>query len=124
MGNALVKNNNVAHTNFTMRPIEQIAKDGINPPIFNIEYDGLKLRFKEPYQLLITLDIADGDVYFVHRNAKLDMSIHGRNLDELAEEFFSEIVFLWRTYALNDDSKLTPDAACLKKHLLSMLVEV
>ena len=108
-----------AYNNDMVKPVLQVF--ALNPklPIVKLEYNGLKLNFIKPYMMTVKVE---GE-YLVHENAKLNMVVYGKTLDELIESFFDDMCFLWRDYALANDSELAPCAIKLKQYLLSQVRE-
>ncbi len=103
-----------------MKPILQIFSQKPKLPVSYIKYNGIHLKFFKPYSM--TIQIVDKRL--VHENVKLNMIVSGKNLDELAKEFFDDFTFCWKNYALAEDEKLAPDAKKAKQYLLSLAEEV
>ena len=117
---AVLENASQAYNSGMLKPIFQVFSNNPKLPISSIEYDGVKLEFKKPYMLTVKVE---GD-YIEHEDKKLNMIVSGKTLDELVEAFFGDFVFIWREYALCDDSKLSGGAVKLKQHILSLAREI
>lgn len=87
-----------------------------------IEADGLKLRFKQPTSLRPELD--DSEQLFVLRDTGLGLDFFAYTRGEIVADIQSEIVFLWKEYALADDAVLSDEALSLKRNILTRLEEV
>ena len=116
---AVLNTEEQAYTN-VVKPIFQVMSQKPKLPISFIEYGDLKLEFFKPYKMTVQVE----GKYLVHENMKMNMIIHGESLDELVETFFDCFCFLWRDYALADDSELSKGAIEMKQYLLSLAKEV
>lgn len=61
---------------------------------------------------------------FVIRRYRLGIHIFGEDLQELEEELYDHIAFLWEDYVLEANNKLAPDTQELKISLLETFEEV
>jgi len=115
-----VLNNDYDVYNDVEKPIFQIFSQKPKLPISRIEYKDLKLEFIKPYSMTIK---AEGG-YLVHESKKMNLVICGKTLEELVEEFFSSMYFLWHDIVLEEECKLHSSAIKLKKYLLSLAREI
>lgn len=72
----------------------------------------------------ITLDFSYEDGYYSACYEPLGIDVYSMNKNELYDFFCEEFLFLWKSYALEDDSKLTYEAINLKNKLKNMIKEV
>lgn len=73
--------------------------------------------FSPPTTLLVGTD-PEGSIYLTGFNRKFNLSVSGKDQEELLTDFADTIAMLWREYAEEEDEKLTEDAIELKRLLL------
>jgi len=83
----------------------------------HIDIDGASLRFAEP----ITASIAYHDNAYFCQNEDLGIFSMSAKLEDCIKDFQEEILFIWKEYGEEDDSKLTDDAKELKRKILSRI---
>ena len=88
----------------------------------DLEYQGLRLRFRQPRVIEPKLDASQQLICL--EAPDLNLSAHARLRAELFEEVRACLHLLWTEYALENDAKLDPAARELKQHLLSAIKEV
>jgi len=120
METAVFNNNNDPHNHDMEKPVFQVFSQRPKLPVSRIEYKDLKLEFIKPYPMTIKAESG----YLVHENMKMNLIVNGKTLEELVEEFFSSIYFLWRDIVLADDSELHSSAIKLKQYMLSLVREI
>ncbi len=82
--------------------------------------DGYHVRFKQTQK--IAWEKAEDD-YVSLSFEPLNVHAVGENRKETIQEFWDELAFVWRNYALADDSELTQDAIELKHRAQKYLTE-
>lgn len=99
----------------------EIEELDLSPARFTkISTDKVVLSLKEPIE--ITPCFEDQAVVFEY--PKLNIIASGATRDEAVTELQSDIYWLWREYAEEDDDNLTNDAILLKKYLKDLVAEV
>lgn len=88
----------------------------------DIEYHGLRLRFREPRVIEPKLDASQQLICL--EASDLNVSAHARLRAELFEEVRACLHLLWTEYARENDAKLEPAACELKQRLLTAIEEV
>ncbi len=61
---------------------------------------------------------------YVYKCEYLGLHSYAKSQDDALADFHEEFSELWDSIALEDDNKLTPDAAELKKRLLGLIVTI
>ena len=84
----------------------------------------MKLAFKKPYVMTVTLDQGEHGLLLIHDNKDLSIFTQGYTLEELTEDFFEAFTSVWQGYVQVDESILGKDAIRLKNNLLSIAEEV
>lgn len=83
------------------------------------EFKGKRLVFNKPIEFIVSKDIfyyyLDIDFYDIHSVAK---SIEG-----LIDDVQEELIFLWESYACEDDKKMTDGGIELKRRLIENVKE-
>ncbi|MCL2211945.1 MAG: hypothetical protein FWB95_08495 [Treponema sp.] len=120
MRTAVSNNDQDSYNNNVEKPVFQVFSQRPKLPVSRIEYKDLKLEFIKPYPMTIKAESG----YLVHENMKMNLIVNGRTLEELVEEFFSCIYFLWHDIVLVDESELHSSAIKLKQYLLSLAKEI
>lgn len=82
--------------------------------------DGCHVKFKQA-QKIAWGKAEDGYVSLSFE--PLNIHAVGENRKETIQDFWDELVFVWRNYALADDSELTQDAIELKHRAQEYLAE-
>ena len=62
--------------------------------------------------------------YYLFSYKPLNIEIYSKNKEDIEKFFSEEFSMLWRTYANEDDNKLTPGAIILKNSLKELVKEV
>jgi len=88
------------------------------------EYNKTRYIFNEPYRLIIRKEKGN-DVPFWYRaeDENIGIDIMEESLEEAIRSFYSDIDFLWRNYAIENDEKLAGDAILLKNKLNKFIKE-
>ena len=120
MGTAVLNNDYGAYNHDIEKPIFQVFSQKPKLPISRIEYKDLKLGFIKPYPMTIKAE----EGYLVHENKKMNLVICGKTLEELVEEFFNSMYYLWHDIVLEEECKLHSSAIKLKEYLLSLAREI
>jgi len=120
MKTAVFNNDQDSYNNNVEKPVFQVFSQRPKLPVSRIEYKDLKLEFIKPYPMTIKAESG----YLVHENMKMNLIVNGRTLEELVEEFFSCIYFLWHDIVLADENELHSSAIKLKQYLLSLAKEI
>lgn len=87
-----------------------------------IEFQALKLRFRQPRVIAPKLD--ESQQLIVIEDGALNLSAHANLRADLFEEVRACVHLLWTEYAREADEKLEPAARELKERLLSLMEEV
>lgn len=85
-------------------------------------YKNRSLRFKEPLILLPRMD--ETQQLICLEEPAFGIYVYAFSRDGLETELAGQIEFLWETYALEDESRLSPKAIELKRQLLTHIEEV
>jgi hypothetical protein len=72
------------------------------------------ILFSEP----IIANVSCSDNVYSCKNEELGIVSISRSLEECIQDFEDEILFLWKEYGQEDNSKLTNDAIELKEKIL------
>ena len=88
----------------------------------DIEFKGLRLRFRQPRVIVPQLD--ESQQFILLEDPDLNLSAHAPLRAELFEEVRACLHMLWTEYAQEDEVKLEPNAQALKQRLLATLEEV
>ena len=103
--------------------VEDIREVDLSPfYLEQLEYDERILRFREPIMLEPELD--ETKQLFCVRRSDFGIDAHAFTRDELDEGIRDVIDVLWRSYALEVNERLTPQAQELKQKLLAALEEI
>lgn len=116
------------YTSFYAQPGDKIARKlsffqkAIKLPMeyTALREDGCRVRFKQA-QKIAWGKAEDGYVSLSFE--PLNIHAVGENRKETIQDFWDELVFVWRNYALADDSELTQDAIELKHRAQEYLTE-
>ena len=100
---------------FTRTPIDENTVYIIS--LDHIDTDGAKLQFAEP----ITASIAYHDNAYFCQNEDFGIFSKSAELEDCIKDFQEEVLFIWKEYGEEDDSKLTDDAKELKTKILSRI---
>ncbi len=84
-------------------------------------YDGRELRFKKP--LYLTPKHDETKVSLCLQYEQLGIDVFASTREELQNEINEQLAVLWKEYALEDETNLSPAAIKLKKHLLSVITK-
>lgn len=83
-----------------------------------VTIDGGTLTLDPPILLSPRLD-DDEKQYFLANVEAFNLTLSGRTREELLEDWEDQVRFIWRDYALAQESDLAPDALDLRRTLLS-----
>ena len=101
--------------------IEPITNE-FEPIILNsIECAGLKLRFLTPLTLYPQKD--ESGEYLIVEDDDYELFAYAENRKELETELNSVFAVMWKIYVIEENKKLTLEAAKLRQNLLDNLVE-
>lgn len=107
-----------------MFDLESIGTLDLSPLEVNeVEFDGVRLRFKETVRLQPRLN-PDNPQFVSIEDPTLGLDVFAGTVSELLDEVAEDVVVLWRHYALAPDAELAPKALRLKRHLLAVLEEI
>ncbi|SHL33462.1 hypothetical protein SAMN02745216_05028 [Desulfatibacillum alkenivorans DSM 16219] len=73
--------------------------------------------------LVLEPELVEDDQLVCLRDATLGIDVFASTIEDLADELNQEIRMLWRSYALENDSALSPKALELKRNLLKRIRE-
>lgn len=107
-----------------MFDLESIGALDLSPLEVNeVEYEGLRLRFKEAVRLQPRLN--DDNPQFVSiEDPSLGLDAFAGTVSDLLDEVAEDLVVVWRHYAKAPDADLSPKALDLKRRLLAVMEEV
>ena len=90
------------------------------------EYNNTVYVFNEPYQLIIRKEKGDEimPVLYCAEDESYGISVAEETLEEAIQSFHSDIDFLWRNYAIEDDEKLGKRPKMLKNNMNKLIREV
>ncbi len=107
-----------------MFDLEAIGPLDLSPLEVNeVEYDGLRLRFKEPLRLQPRLN-DDNPQFLVVEDSNLGLDAFAGTVSDFVDEVAESLVVGWKHYALASDAELAPKALELKHRLLTAIDEV
>ena len=80
------------------------------------------LRLRTPIRLVP--ELTESKQYMVLRHAEYGIDVVAPTREELLSELHEQVEFLWREFALEDESCLSPSASALKSRLTAAFEEV
>ena len=83
---------------------------------------GRTLHLSPPLEVRPAID-EDSGQFFTFKHESLDLDIVAPTREDLVDEIYATLVFLWEQYALADDSELTDGAKRLKDQLRTRIRE-
>lgn len=107
-----------------MFDLESIGALDLSPLEVNeVEYEGLRLRFKEPVRLHPQLN-EDNPQFVSIEEPHLGLDAFAGTVSDLLDEVAEDLVVVWKHYAKASDADLSPKALELKHRLLAAMEEV
>ncbi len=107
-----------------MFDLEAIAPLDLSPLEMNeVEYDGVRLRFRQPLRLQPRLN-DENPQFVIVEDSNLGLDAFAGTVSDLVEEVAESLVVGWKHYALASDRELSPKALELKRHLLAAMEDV
>jgi hypothetical protein len=82
-------------------------------------YYKLLVDFIKPYQLITTSD--KYNLFVIDKMDELGIYSVGNNLNEVILDFIEDFMFAYRSYAIEDDSKLTASGIKIKNKINSIV---
>jgi hypothetical protein len=107
-----------------MFDLESIGPLDLSPlEVSEVEFEGVRLRFKETMRLQPRLN--DDNPQFVSvEEPRLGLDAFAGTVSDLLDEVAEDLVVVWKHYAKAPDSDLSPKALDLKYRLLAVMEEV
>ncbi|MBA3756881.1 MAG: hypothetical protein H0X02_11915 [Nitrosomonas sp.] len=90
--------------------------------VSQIPFGNQALRFREALE--IEPKLTEDKQALTLEHAELGIMVLGATREELASELHSQITFLWKEYAQEEDSKLDEHALAIKNKLLAAISEI
>ena len=107
-----------------MFDLESIGTLDLSPLEVNeVEYQGLRLRFKETLRLQPRLN-DDNPQFVTIEDRSLGLDAFAVTVRDLLDEVAKDLVVVWKHYAMAPDANLSPEALELKHRLLAVIEEV
>jgi len=104
--------------------LEAIGPLDLSPlEVSEVEYEGVRLRFKQPVQLKPHVNQENPQFLNVEEPA-LGLDAFAGTVSDLMDEVAEDLVVVWKQYALAPDAGLSPKALELKRRLLATVEEM
>jgi len=88
--------------------------------IDEITWENTKFKLRRK----IILDIQYEDGYYSAFFEPLDIMLCTKDKDDVKTSFYEEFAYLWKSYVLEDENRLTRDAKMLRRNLQESVLEV
>jgi hypothetical protein len=107
-----------------MFDLESIGPLDLSPlELSEVEFEGVRLRFKETMRLQPRLN-EDNPQFVSVQEPQLGLDAFAGTVNDLLDEVAEDLVVVWKHYAKAPDSDLSPKALDLKRRLLAAMEEV
>jgi hypothetical protein len=107
-----------------MFDLESIGTLDLSPlEVDEVEYEGLRLRFKETVRLQPHLN-EDNPQFVSIEEPRFGLDAFAGTVGDLLDEVAEDLVIVWKHYAKAPDSELSPRALELKRRLIAAMEEV
>lgn len=90
--------------------------------ITRVDCDDKVLEFKAPITIKVAKEYFDNELAYTAVNKDFYIDIYDDSIENLKLAVEENICFLWETYALEDDNKLTLRAQKIKKAYLENII--